>query len=98
MSADGDTFFEHPSFTRNERRHAMTPTRGLILPIDEADGPLTRLAQLEADLGVEAIVRAMDAGAPVYDANGILFASWSSITLAKDLRRLTPENPEMAQT
>jgi hypothetical protein len=66
----------------------MTPSRGLILPIDEADGPLTRLEQLEEDLGIEVIVRAMDAGAPIFDANGILFASWSSIALVGDLRRI----------
>ena len=76
---------------------AMIPTRGLIRPIHEADGPVTQLEQLEEDLGVAAIVRAMDAGASIYDANGILFASWSDITLVKDLRHLASEETAMAK-
>jgi hypothetical protein len=68
----------------------MTPSRGLIRPIDEADGPVTQLDRLEEDLGLEAIVRALDAGASLFDANGILFASWSDITIVQDLR-VVPE-------
>jgi hypothetical protein len=75
----------------------MIPNRGLIRPIDEADGPVTQLEQLEEDLGVVAIVRAMGAGAPIFDANGILFASWSDITIVQDLRRLAPEEAAMAK-
>jgi hypothetical protein len=71
----------------------MIPSRGLILPIDEAEGPLTRLDELEENLGVEAIVRAMDAGAPLFDANGVLFASWSAITIVKDLLADTESKP-----
>jgi hypothetical protein len=65
------------------------PSRGLIRPIDEADEPVTQLERLEEDFGVAAIVRAMDAGAPVYDAGGVLFASWSDVVIVEDLRKMT---------
>jgi hypothetical protein len=67
----------------------------LIRPIDEADGPVTQLDRLEEELGLEAIVRALDAGVPLFDANGILFGSWSDITLVKDLDRLSLEGTAM---
>lgn len=92
MSADERTFLIHRSTNAhcsNGKIEPVTPpSRGLIRPIDEAVGPLTRLEQLKDDLGLEAIVRAMDAGADLYDANGVLFASWSDITLVKDLRKI----------
>jgi hypothetical protein len=75
----------------------MTPSIGLILPIDEAGGPVTRLEQLEEDLGIETIVRARDASVHLYDANGILFGSWSEVTLVKDLRLEQPKANEAAK-
>ncbi len=76
----------------------MTTSRGIIRPIHEADGPVTTLEQLQEDLGVAAIVRAVDAGAPVYDANKILFANWSDVTLVSNLCKRAAEEPVYAKT
>jgi hypothetical protein len=66
-----------------------------ILPIAEADGPVTTLDQLDDEFGVETIVRALDKGVKLYQAGDTLFASWSDIALTQDLRRLAPEGGPM---
>jgi hypothetical protein len=69
----------------------MPANEKFILPIAEADGPVTMLDRLDDEFGVEAIVRALDKGVKLYEAGNTLFGHWSDIALTQDLHRPGPE-------
>ena len=55
----------------------------VLSPIAHASGPLTRLEEIAAALGIEAVVRAIGAGLDVYDTgpNGPLLADASAVEI-----------------
>jgi hypothetical protein len=60
----------------------------LIRAIEEALGPVTRVAELSERFGAEGLLRAADAGVPFFDAGGVLMADYSAISLVAEDRGL----------
>jgi hypothetical protein len=54
--------------------------------IDQAAGPVTRLEEIADVLGVDALVRALAAGVPVFDTGRVLMADLSAVQLLVEAR------------
>jgi hypothetical protein len=53
----------------------------VIQPLADYSGPLTRVAAVAEDLGVEALIRAIDEGVPVYSAGPTLLTDYSAVSI-----------------
>jgi hypothetical protein len=65
--------------------HPITRSPTFIRPIEEAAGPLNPLADMLERHRIDDIVRAIDAGAEVYDAGRILMVREGSLNILRDI-------------
>ena len=70
------------------RRHQIPGTVPFIEPMEGAPGPVTPLRDLLERYAIDDIVRAIDAGLPVFDAGRVLMTREGSFNIIRDLIEL----------
>jgi hypothetical protein len=72
-------------------RYRKAASCRVIQPIDDYSGPLTQVAAVAEDVGVDALIRAIDEGVPVYSAGSTLLTDYSAVSILAETHTLAGE-------
>jgi hypothetical protein len=66
--------------------HCRKATAGRVIqPLDDYSGPLTRVAAVAEEVGVDALIRAIDKGVTVYSAGAALLTDYSAVSILAEM-------------
>lgn len=58
----------------------------IIRPLDDYSGALTRVTAVAEDVGVDALICAIDEGVPVYSSGPALLTDYSAVSILAETR------------